>query len=157
MSLGDANYLTKEGLELLQKELHGLKTVKRREVASKIERAKELGDLSENAEYQEAKEELAFTEGRIIEIESILAHAEVIEEKANLRAGIVSVGSTVIAKADSREINYQIVGSNEAEPKAGKISNESPLGQAFLGKAIGDNVDVTTPSGTITYRITAIE
>lgn len=152
---GDTHYVTREGLERLKLELHELKTVKRREVATKIEHAKELGDLSENAEYQDAKDELAFIEGHIIQLEDIVSHSIIIEEQRE--EGVVNIGSTVIADINNREVTYQIVGSNEANPRDGKISNESPLGRAFLGRHVGDDVEVTTPSGPTTYTITKIQ
>lgn len=155
MPAGEPHYVTKEGLERITRELRELKTIKRREVAAKIERAKELGDLSENAEYQDAKEELSFIEGHIQRLDDIVAHAVVIEEKR--KAGVVSVGSTVVAKVEDKQVTYQIVGSNEADPKAGKISNESPLGMSFLSRHIGDEVVVKTPGGEVTYVIVKIE
>lgn len=157
MDINAPHYVTKDGLERLQLELQDLKNVKRREVAEKIDRAKELGDLSENGEYQDAKDELAFIEGHIQQLEHLLMHAEVISEAPAKKGGMVNVGSTVIAKANDREVTYQIVGSNEADPKQGKISNESPLGQAFLGKSVGDDVDVITPAGTTIYRVIKIQ
>lgn len=155
MSHDAPHYVTGEGLERIKKELRELKTVKRREAAQKIAQAKELGDLSENAEYHDAKDELAFIEGHIQVLEDIVAHAVIIEET---RPGsVVRVGSTVVAKIGDREVSYQIVGSNEADPKAGKISNESPLGQGFLGKKVRDEVIVKTPGGETIYTIVRIE
>lgn len=150
-----SNYVSKDGLERLKEELHNLKTVKRREIAAKIEHAKELGDLSENAEYQDAKDELAFVEGHIIQLEDLINHAVVIEEKRT--AGVVSVGSTVRAMQADKEVVYSVVGSNEADPRSGKISNESPLGQAFLGKSVGEEFLVKTPAGEVIYKVVSIE
>lgn len=144
-------YLTKDGLAKLQAELEELVKVRRKEIAVRIQEAKELGDLSENAEYQEAKNEQAFNEGRIEEVENILKHAEVITEgKGN---GIVQVGSSVEAETARGPVTLVIVGSNEADPLHGKISNESPLGQALLGKRANDAVTVTTPKGEMAYTI----
>ncbi len=148
-------YLTAAGLEDLKKELKELKTIKRQEVAAKISAAKDLGDLSENAEYQSAKEEMSFMEGRIQQLEEIIKNAVVITEK---RTGdMISIGSTVFAASSGREVAYRIVGSNEADPRAGRISNESPLGQSFLGKKVGDEVTVKTPVGETVYTILKIE
>lgn len=149
------NYLSPEGLENLKQELVNLKTVRRREVASKIEAAKALGDLSENAEYHEAKDELGFIEGRIMQIEDILKNVSVIQE--DVHGGNVRVGSTLVVEAAGKSKEFTIVGSNEANPLEGKISNESPMGSAFLGHKKGDKVSVTTPAGTQTYTITDVK
>ncbi len=151
----DDQYLTSQGLEDLKTELQELKLKKRPEIAAKIASAKDLGDLSENAEYQSAKDELAFVEGRVQQLEEIIKNAVVIKE--DRAHGVVSVGSTVIATSGDREVAYRIVGSNEADPKAGRISNESPIGQAFLGKHVGDEVIVKTPVGETRYLIERIE
>ncbi len=148
------HFVTKEGLEKMQGELRYLKNEKKREVAGRIERAKELGDLSENAEYADAKDEMAFVEGRIIELEDAVTRAQVIEHAAS---GIVQVGSTVVLKNGGREKTYVIVGPSEADPAAGRISNASPVGRALLGKAAGDEAVVQTPRGEARYRIVAIE
>jgi len=146
-------YLTEEGLEKLTEELHQLKTVRKREVAGRIERAKELGDLSENAEYADAKDEMSFIEGRIIELEDYLNRSEVIKPGI---AGVVTVGSTVILKNGGPDKKYKIVGANEANPLQGLISNETPLAQALIGKAKGDKIEVTVPAGKIVYTIVEI-
>lgn len=148
------SYLTKDGLAKLQEELNMLVHVRRREIASRIQEAKELGDLSENAEYQEAKNEQAFNEGRIEELENTLKHAVVIENNGHSNA--VQVGSEVKASANGKSLVLSIVGSNEADPLTGRISNESPLGQALLGQAVGAAVTVATPKGDIVYTIEAI-
>ncbi len=154
MSPDGQNYVTKEGLAKLQAELHELKTVKRKELANRIQEAKELGDLSENAEYAEAKNDQSFTEGRIMEIENMFKNVVVIsEEQSN---GEVRVGSTIKVKSESGERAFTIVGSNEADPVNGRISNESPLGEGFLGKKVGDTVEVTVPKGVVNYKILAI-
>jgi transcription elongation factor GreA len=148
------NYLSPEGLEKLKQELVQLKTVRRREVAGKIEAAKALGDLSENAEYHEAKDELGFIEGRIMQIEDILKNVSLIQEGTS--GGDVRVGSKIMVENAGKKKEYTIVGSNEADPLEGKISNESPLGSAFLGHKKGDKVSVTTPAGTQHYTITDV-
>lgn len=153
---GEQVYLTQEKLEELKKELEHLKNAKRREVAQRIQDAKELGDLSENAEYAEAKDDQAWVEGRIAEIEAVLKRAVVIENDGGRSSGGVRVGCKI--KVDSQEgvRELEIVGSQEAEPEAGKISNESPLGKAFLGKKPGDEVVVEVPKGRVRYKIIAV-
>lgn len=147
--------VTKEGLKKIQDELQELKTVKRKEIAERIQDAKELGDLSENAEYIEAKEEQGFMESRILELEQMLKQCELITHKKNTTT--VQVGSTITVKNDAGETQeFTIVGSSEAEPLKKKISNESPLGKAFVGKNSGDNVVVHTPSGDISYTIVSV-
>jgi len=151
------NYITKEGFEKLKEELHQLKTVKRKEVAFRIQQAKELGDLSENAEYTEAKNEQAFLEGRIAELENVMKNAQIIDKmKLSHSGGTVQVGATMKVRVAGRETEFSIVGSQEADPKQGKISNESPLGRALLGRMPGDTVDVRTPSGMMQYEIIKI-
>ena len=147
-------FITADGLKKLRDELHNLKTVKRREIAQRIQEAKELGDLSENAEYVEAKNEQAFVEGRIAELETAVKNAVIIQDVKS--TGQVRVGSKVTVRTDGKSMTYAIVGSNESDPGNGRISNESPLGQAFLGKKIGDNVEVTVPSGKRIFSITSI-
>jgi transcription elongation factor GreA len=147
------NYLSPEGLENLKQELVNLKTVRRREVAAKIEAAKALGDLSENAEYHEAKDELGI-EGRIMQIEDILKNVSLIQEGTH--GGNVRVGSKIVVENNGKQKEFTIVGSNEADPLSGKISNESPMGNAFLDHKKGDKVSVTTPGGTQTYTIVDI-
>lgn len=148
-------YVSAEFLQKLKDELHDLKTVKRRELAARIETAKALGDLSENAEYHEAKDALGFVEGRILEIEDLLKNAEVIEHKAGDGTN-VRIGSTVKIRVNGKEKTFEIVGSNEADPMSGKISNESPIGQALLGAHAGDEVNVKTPTGTTVYEVLEI-
>jgi len=147
-------YVSAEFLAKLKEELHDLKTVKRRELAGRIETAKSLGDLSENAEYHEAKDALGFIEGRILEIDDLLKNAIVIEEEKG--GSNVRVGSSVAVSVNGKEKKFTIVGSNEADPLTGKISNESPIGRALLGAKVGDEVDVETPSGTAVYEILRI-
>lgn len=146
-------YLSKEGLKKLKDELHHLKTEKRREVAFRIEKAKELGDLSENAEYHEAKEQLSFVEGRIMELKSLIPRAVLI---GAAQSDSVAVGSKVLVGCEGREKSFTIVGSQEADPLGGLISNESPTGQALLGCKVGEDVEVKIPSGTVRYTIKSI-
>lgn len=146
--------VTKDGLKKLQDELHHLKTVRRREVAEAIQLAKEQGDLSENAEYVEAKEAQGLVEQRIAEFEAALKTAEVIEKA---RDDSVSVGDTVTVQWNGEEKSYTIVGPNEADPGAGRISNESPLGTALLGKRTGDTTVIRTPSGPKEARVLRVE
>jgi transcription elongation factor GreA len=148
--------MSAEGIEKLKEELNTLKTVRRRELAKRIEEAKALGDLSENAEYHEAKDELGFIEGRILEIEDTLKNVAVIEHEKG-EAGVVRVGSTVVTEANGKEKTYTIVGSNEADPISGKVSNESPIGDAFIGKRAGDEVTVETPGGRNYYKIKEVK
>ncbi|MCL6626953.1 MAG: transcription elongation factor GreA [Alicyclobacillus herbarius] len=150
--------LTPEGLQKLEEELEHLKTVKRREVAERIKLAISYGDISENSEYEDAKNEQAFVEGRILTLEKMLRNARVIQNN-EVDTDIVSIGSTVKLKdlEFDEEVEYTIVGSAEADPARNKISNESPVGKALLGKAVGSVVDVAVPSGTIQFRILEIK
>lgn len=147
-------YLTQERLDELKKELEELKTVRRAEVAERLKRAKELGDLSENAEYMEAREEQTQVETRIVELENLIRNATVIKPADGSRGA--RVGSTLEAEQADQTKTFTIVGPNEADPGAGKISNESPLGQAFLGKKAGDVVKVKTPAGETFYKILSV-
>lgn len=150
-------YLTHEGLKKLEEELEYLRTKRRAEVAERIKRAKEFGDLSENAEYDEAKKEQAFVEGRIMTLEKMLAHAQIIEMQET-ESNEVSVGSTVrLLNLDTKEeVEYTIVGSFEANPKENKISDESPLGKELIGKKLHDFLRVKAPAGEFYYQIIAI-
>ena len=147
--------LTKEGLEKLNEELKVLINDKRKEVIERIREAAAHGDLSENADYAQAREEQSFIEGRIAEIEEIIKNAEIIA--TNGHGTNVTIGSTVTIKASGSEKRYTIVGSNEANPKEGKISNESLVGRALLGRKAHEKFKVTTPSGDIEYEIASIE
>lgn len=146
--------LTKEGLARLEKELDHLRTVRRQEVAARIHQAKELASTQNNAEYDDAKTEQAFVEGRILTLEKIIANAELINEEEAHRSKKVQLGSkvTVLTPKGSKE-TYTIVGSAEAEPRQGRISNESPVGQGLLGKGVGDAVQVEAPAGVIRFTI----
>ena len=153
----DETLVTKEGLKQLQDELDELKIVKRKEVADRLKEAISYGDLSENSEYQEAKNEQAFTEGRIIELEQMIKNVRIIsDKKAATKSKDVQVGASVTVrnKTDGDDpIVYKIVGSTEADPVQLKISNESPVGKALLGKMKGETVEVMTPAGAAKYEI----
>lgn len=150
------HYVTAEGLEKLKAELQELKTVKRRETAERVDAARSLGDLSENAEYQEAKQQLGMIESRILQLNEMLKNVSVIEDERGT-SGVVTIGSTVVVESSGKNKEFQIVGSNEADPAAGRISNESPIGNAFLGHKKGDAVSVATPGGTTTYTIVGVK
>lgn len=147
-------YLTLEKKNLLEAELATLKTVRRKEIADALEYAKSLGDLSENAEYHQAREDQANCEDRITHIEQILKNAVIMETHST---GVVSVGSTVTVqkKGSKEEKTFAVVGSEEADSISGKISNESPLGQALLGKKKGDKITVHAPKGDMEYTVIA--
>ncbi len=149
--------LTSEGLEKLEKELEYLKTVKRQEVAAEIKVALGYGDLSENSEYDEAKNKQAQMEIRIVEIEAMLKNAKVIDE-TEISTDTVSLGCTVTVFdiEFDEELQYNIVGSTEADPSNGKISDESPVGSALLGKKVGDIVEVPAPAGSIELKVIEI-
>src|SRR3989304_6118935 len=153
------NFLTKEGFEKLQDELEYLRTIKRQEVADRLHEAMEGGELIENAEYEAAKNEQAFVEGRIQELEMILASARVIDDKLKKEKGdLVQVGSTVTIKEDgSSPEKYTIVGAAEANPREGKISNESPIGKAILNHHAGEEVNVEAPGGTFKVKIVKVD
>jgi len=147
--------ISQEGYDKLKDELTVLATVKRKEIAERIERAKELGDLSENAEYSEAKDAQALNEGRILELTNTLKNVTVVQREDS--SDKVVMGSTVTVKIADKEKKYTIVSFNEADPVNGKISNESPIGVAFLHKKKGDSVEVETPKGLVKYKILKIE
>ena len=153
--MAEKYYVSEERLAELKTELETLKTKTRLEIADALKRAKEYGDLSENAEYAQAREEQTRVETRIFELEDFIKKAVVI--KGSVGGDTVRVGSRVTAQRDGKETTYAIVGSTEANPQEGKISNESPIGKAFLGKKVGDSVEVTTPAGKATYQVTKIE
>lgn len=151
-------YLTREGLKKLQEELEYLRTVKRYEVAERLHAAMDEGDIDENAEYDEAKNEQAFVEGRILTLEAMLKNYVLIEETAKENTEEVVLGSTVtVVEGDNPPEKYHIVGAAEADPTKGRISNESPLGHALLGRRVGDTVQVSAPAGLLTFRIATIE
>lgn len=152
------NYLSPEAYKKLKEELEYLKKVKRKEIIQKLQEAKELGDLSENAAYQEAKEAQSALESQIMELEEFLKHASIIQKK---KTNKVELGSTIevigVIKGKKVKREFTIVGSHETQPMEGKISNESPLGQAFLGKSVGEEVIIKTPEGEIKYKILKIK
>ena len=152
------NILTYEGLRKLEDELQDLKVVKRREIAQKIKEAREQGDLSENAEYDAAKDEQRDIEARIEEIEQILKNAEVVvEDEVDLDKISVGCKVRILDIEFDEELEYKIVGSTEANSLKGKISNESPLGRALLGATIGDIVKVEAPVGELSYKVLEIQ
>lgn len=146
-------YLTKEGLEELEKELRELTDVKRPEVLERLTAARNMGDLSENAEYTVARDELSFIDGRIEELEEIIKQAVLIS--AN-HSSTIKLGSTVKVHTDSGKEEFTLVGEWEADPKEKKISHESPLGKALIGKKVGETIEVEAPAGKIVYRVEAI-
>lgn len=155
----DQTLVTKEGLKKLQDELDELKGMKRKEVAERLKEAISYGDLSENSEYQEAKTEQAFIEGRILELEQMIKNAKIISDKVTTKTKDIQIGTSVTIrnKTDGDDaVEYTIVGSTEADPLDHKISNESPVGKALLGKKKGDVVDVKTPAGTFKYEVVKV-
>ena len=151
------NILTYEGLKKLEDELENLKVVRRKEVSQKIKEAREQGDLSENAEYDAAKDEQRDIEARIEELEKILKNAEVVvEEEADLDKVSIGCSVKILDCEFDEELEYKIVGSTEANSLKGKISNESPVGKALLGKQVGDTVTVETPAGEFSYKVLSI-
>lgn len=148
--------MTEEGKRKLEEELEHLKTVKRKEVVERIKIARSFGDLSENSEYDSAKEEQAFVEGRITTLDNMIRNAKIIEDEGN--SNIVSLGKTVtfVELPDGEEESYTIVGSAEADPFEGKISNDSPIAKSLLGKQVDDKVTVQTPGGEMFVQIVKI-
>lgn len=152
--MADKLFVTREGLEKLKKELTELVEIKRPEVAQKIKEAREMGDISENSAYDSARLEQSNIEGRITELEEVIKHAKISEIKSKDK---VFVGSKVTLHIDGEELVYEIVGAPEADPALMKISHESPIGSALLGKAVGDKIFVEVPVGKVTYTIKKIE
>lgn len=152
-------YLTEEGLEDLKKEYEELVNVKRPQILTRLSDARNQGDLSENAEYTAAREELNFIDGRIEELEELLKQATLIKESAKKSGGktVVALGSKVTLHINGKKEVFTVVGEWEADPTEKKISHESPLGKALLDKAIGETVEVEAPAGKITYKIAAID
>ncbi|MCK4355381.1 transcription elongation factor GreA [Candidatus Parcubacteria bacterium] len=149
-----SKYFTPDGLEKLKKEILELKTDKRREIAQRLKKAISYGDLSENADYAEAKEQQAFLEGRILELDNLIKTAKVVLK--NSQNGWVQIGSVVLVKTDGTTEKFEIVGAEEASPLEGKISIESPIGRAFLDKPEGAIITVSAPQGDIRYKILKI-
>ncbi len=148
-------YLSLQGLEKLKQQLKELKTIKRKEIAEAIQTAKEHGDISENAEYAEAKEKQNLLEQQIAELEYTIKNAVIIDGKKASKT-VVGIGSTVDIECDGQKISFTIVGANEASPEEGKISNESPIGRACFGKKVGDKSIVITPAGKKECKIVKI-
>ena len=156
MMVSQTVYLTAEGYKKLEEELNNLRNVRRQEVAMRLREAMEGGELIDNAEYEAAKNEQAFVEGRILELEHLLAQAQVIEHTEP--SEVVEIGSTVVVREGNRKPEtFKIVGAAEANPKEGLISNESPLGKALLKKRVGDIVDVNAPDGVLRFRVVEIK
>ena len=155
-NLSNVTYLTAEGLKKLEKELDYLRGVRRSEVAERLHQAMEDGEMIENAEYEAAKNEQAFVEGRILTLETMLSNDQIIQEHGS--DDVVNLGSSVsVQEAESSDPEtYIIVGAAEASPIDGRISNESPLGQALLGRRVGDEVKVTAPAGELSFRVVQI-
>jgi transcription elongation factor GreA len=147
-------YLTKEGLEDYKKEFENLTKVKRPDVLERVSQARSMGDLSENAEYVAAREELSFLDGRIGELEELIKQAVLIQDTHS--KGTVKLGSTVTVTLKGKKEVFTLVGEWEADPHDKKISHESPLGKALLGKKVGEKVEVTAPAGTVVYTIASV-
>lgn len=148
-------YVTTDGLEDLKKELAELKKVKRPEVLERVSQARAMGDLSENSEYTAAREELSLIDGRVEELEDMLKRAKIIQEDEG--GHVVQLGSRVNVLVGGKKEIFTLVGEWEADPAARKISHESPLGKALIGKSVGEKVEVTAPAGKILYHIQGIE
>lgn len=153
--MSETQYMSQQTREELETELKELREIKAVNLRKRIDEARQMGDLSENAEYHAAREELAWTQSRILEIKNILDNAEIITANEK-KLDFVQIGSTIIVEVNKKEKEYMIVGAQEADPLKGKISNESPLGSAFLGKKKGEIVEVKTPSGLQNYKIVKI-
>ena len=155
--MAETSYLTAEGLEKSKKELSYLKTTVREELSKRLRAAIQMGDLSENADYIQAKEEQAFLEGRIIELENLLSNVQIIEEKGK-KDGKVDIGSVIsVQESNYPKETYFLVGPKEADPKNGKISYQSPIGKSLLNHQVGDVVTIETPGGKIILKIIEIE
>jgi transcription elongation factor GreA len=149
--------MTKDGIQRVEKELEHLRSVRRPEVAERIHEAKELASAQNNAEYEEAKNEQAFVEGRIMTLEHLLQNATLIDEEAAHHATRIQLGSKVkLADGDGKAMEYTIVGAAEARPTEGMISNESPVGRSLLGKRVGDEVQIQVPRGVLRLTVTGI-
>ena len=150
-------YLTKDGLAKLKAELENLSIVRRQEVADRIQRAKQMGGTVDNAEYDEAKNDQAYIEGRILTIENLINNASMIDESKGGAKGVVRIGSTVTVEDEKgRKNKYKIMGSTEADPSQGSISNVSPIGKALLGKQAGEVAEVSVPAGKIELKVVRI-
>lgn len=152
-----AIFVTKQGLEELKNELSELEKVKRPQVLDRVSQARAMGDLSENSEYTAAREELSLIDGRIEELSDMLKRVEIIdEEKASKKTSAVQLGSTVTVRINGKKEVFEVVGEWEADPQEKKISHESPLGKALLGKALNEKIEVEAPAGKILYHIVEI-
>lgn len=152
------HYLTPEGAAKLRDELKNLTTVKRTELSKRLREAIQMGDLSENADYIMAKEDQAFLEGRIQELEEVLRNAQIINNEDSARQNAVRVGATVTVQEPGEDVEvYTIVGAKEADPRQRKISNESPIGRALIGRSVGEVVKADTPGGTLVLKIVKLE
>lgn len=149
-------YVTKETLAGFKQEHQNLKSVQIPDLARRIDDARQMGDLSENAEYQSAREEMAWAMTRVKELEAIMDHAVLINE-GQKSDGNIRVGSEVVVTLNGKEKTYTIVGAHDADPLAGRISNESPLGSALLGQKVGDSVEVAIPAGNATYTVISVK
>ena len=150
-----AQYLSADSLENLKKELETMRSKTLPDIARRIDEAKQQGDLSENAEYHQAREDMSWAKGREAELEEIINNSQLIT-KSTKNKGKISVGCTVVVKTNNREKQYTIVGQQEANPTLGMISNESPLGRAFIGHEAGDKIEVQVPAGKIIYQIVKV-
>ena len=153
--IDNTQYVSQKKYNELESELKTLKTTTIPEIATRIDEAKQLGDLSENAEYHDARDQMSWTQSRVKEIEHILQFAEIIS--GGSENGVVTIGTTVVVKVNGKEKEYMIVGAQEADPLSGKISNESPLGEAFMGKKKGDKIAVEVPAGVQEYKIIGVK
>jgi len=149
-------YLTKEGLEELKSEYEDLIKVKRPDILERVSQARSMGDLSENAEYVAAREELSFIDGRVDELEELVKQAVLIQENHAKGNHVVKLGSTVTVNVKGKKEIFTVVGEWEADPKERKISHESPLGKALIGKRVGEKVEVEAPAGTLAYTIVSV-
>ncbi len=149
-------YLTQQGIEDLKKEYHAITKLKRPEVLERLAQARNMGDLSENAEYTAAREELAFIDGRIDELEELLKQVTLISDNHTNNGHTIELGSRVQLKIDGRKEEFMVVGEWEADPLAKKISHQSPLGQALIGRTVGEKVEVAAPAGRILYTILSV-
>lgn len=152
--IDEQTLITPDGFRKLELELSERKTTLRRKISERIARAKEQGDLSENAEYTDARDQQAFNEGRILELEALVKRAVVVNRSNN---SVVGLGSVIRVETEGQQKEFTVVGSEEADPLKGRISNESPLGQVFVGKKVGDVVELNLPRGIVRYSIVAIE
>ena len=152
--MAQKHQVTEEGLKKMKAELEKLRSQDRPQTVKRMALARELGDLSENADYQDAREQLAFIEGRIEELEAILENAEVVMLQTG--SNVAQIGTTITIETNGKSVTYEIVGANEGDPLTGKLSAESPVGRALVGHAQGDVVDVKTPNGVVKYKILKI-